>query len=295
MTVKDNSCGIADLQDKMLDILKYLIHICDENKLTYWLAGGTCLGALRHGGFIPWDDDLDVYMPRPDYEKLWSLYGDTIDDHYKLCRTTRQKNYHHRVMQIVDLNTTFIHSRNKDEDIEHGVYIDIIPIDGCPDGVVQRFGQFCNAVFFSICNIQCKPEYNGGKLTGLMSLGTQLMLSVVRSQNARYRIWKKAEQKMTKYDIDKCSYIKCITSQFHELMTAFPKQWFGTRLIEFEDIQACIPSDAEKYCEAMYGDYMSLPPKDKQVVRHHTEFIDLNNSYTKYKGIYYCTGLKEGD
>lgn len=289
MSVKDNSCGIADLQDKMLDIFKYFVAICKKNDLHYWLAGGSCLGALRHGGFIPWDDDFDVYMPRKDYEKLWNLMGGIkLDDQYMLCRTSEKQNYHHRVIQLVDLNTTFIHSRSKNEDIEHGVYIDIIPIDACPNSRIQRFSQFFNAVIFSICNIQQKPEYNGGKLTGLMSFGTSVLLGIIRSQEARYRAWSKAERKMINYDWDKCTYIKCITSQFHELMTAFPQKWFGEREVAFEDTTAIIPSNAEDYCRAMYGDYMSLPPKDKQVVRHHTEYINLNEPYSKYKGVYYC-------
>ena len=289
MSVKDNTYGIAELQDKMLDILKFFISVCEQNDLRYWLAGGSCLGALRHGGFIPWDDDLDVYMPRKDYERLWSIMGKKIvDDHYILCRTTESKNYHHRVMQIVDINTTFIHTRSKNEDIEHGVYIDIIPIDACPNSKCRRFAQFVNAVLFSICNIQQKPEYNGGKLTGIMSLGTKVLLGIVRSPKSRFKVWSKAEKRMTKYDWEKCSHIKCITSQFHELMTAFPKTWFGERKVQFEDIMATVPSDAEAYCKAMYGDYMSLPPEEKRAVRHHTEYIDLKESYQKYKGIYYC-------
>ena len=288
MSVTDNTYGIADLQDKMLDLLKVLISICEKNGLRYWLAGGTCLGALRHRGFIPWDDDLDVYMPRSDYEKLWNLFGNgKTAGQYVLCRTGREKNYHHRVMQLVDTNTTFIHTRCKDEDIEHGVYIDIIPIDACPNGKLQRFSQFVNAVIFSICNIQCKPEYNGGKLTGIISAGTTLLLSVIRSPEARYKVWKNAERRMTKYDWDSCTHIKCITSQFRELMTAFPKEWFGDRKVPFEDIMASVPSEAEKYCEAMYGDFMKLPPKEKRTVRHNTEYIDLHNSYTNYKGVYY--------
>lgn len=289
MNVKDNTYGIAELQDKMLDILKFFISECDKYKLRYWLAGGTCLGALRHGGFIPWDDDLDVYMPRPDYERMWKLLGGKImNDHYVLCRTDKNKNYHHRVMQFVDVNTTFIHSRNVNEDVEHGVYIDIIPIDACPNTRLQRFEQFVNAVLFSIYNIQCRPEYNGGKLTGVMSFGTTVLLGLVRNPETRYRIWTRAEKQMTKYDWEKCSHIKCISSQFHELMTAFPKEWFGERKEAFEDIMAAVPSKAEAYCKAMYGDYMALPPEEKRAVRHHTEMIDLNNSYRKYKGIYYC-------
>ena len=290
MSVKNNEYGIAELQDKMLDILKHFITVCEKNKLQYWLAAGTCLGAIRHGGFIPWDDDLDVYMMREDYEKLWELEGNAVfDGHYKLCRTSKEKNYHHRVMQIVDLNTTFIHSRSKDEDLEHGVYIDIMPLDACPESRIQRFLQIVNAVFFSVFNIQCKPEYNGGKATGIISAGTVFLLSIVKSPTARYKAWKCAEARMTRYPIQKCTHVKCITSLFRELFRPFPKEWFGERKVPFEDIMAVVPSNAEAYCEATYGDYMKLPPAEKRTVRHHTEFIDLNSSYLKYKGIYYLT------
>lgn len=109
MSVKDNTYGIAPLQDKMLDILKYFISLCEKYNLRYCAYGGTCIGAFRHQGFIPWDDDLDVIMPRQDYEQLWRLYGEKINSSKcKLCRTTFDKNYHHRVMQLVDLETTFI-------------------------------------------------------------------------------------------------------------------------------------------------------------------------------------------
>ena len=285
--VKDNSYGIAPLQDKMLDILKHFISVCEQNGLRYCACGGTCIGALRHQGFIPWDDDLDVYMPRPDYEKLWELMKNSSDGNFKLCRTSKDKNYHHRVMQIVDLNTTFIHSRNKDEDIEHGVYIDIIPLDACPNIKINQIFQKLNAIIFSIYNIQCKPEYNGGKLTGVIKVITSLLLALVKSPEKRYKIWKKAEKRMTKYDWDTSDKCICITSTFHELTTPFPKAWFCARKAEFEDIVANIPSSAEEYCKELYGNYMQLPPIEDRHPRHNTVLIDLENSYTKYKGKYY--------
>lgn len=287
--VKDNSCGIAPLQDKMLEILKVLDRLCNENGLRYFLAGGTCLGALRHEGFIPWDDDLDVYMPREDYETLWTKFGagKLIEGKYKLCRTSEKQNYHHRVIQLTDLETTFIHARSVNDDIEHGIYIDVIPLDACPNGKISRIFQFVHAIFFSIFNIQCKAEYNGGKLTKLINFGTALILGIIRSKKLRWRIWKYAEKKMIRWKWEDCSHVKCITSQFHELCTAFPKEWFEPRRAQFEDMQAIIPKGAENYCEAMYGDYLTLPPKEKQVVRHNTKYIDINRPYTDYKGIYY--------
>ena len=195
-------------------------------------------------------------------------------------------------MQLVDLNTTFIHSRNINEDIEHGVYIDIIPIDACPSGKMKQLSQIFNAIIFSIYNIQCKPEYNGGKLTGIMSFGTSVLLGLVRNKAHRYKLWKAAEKRMIRYNWDSSNYIKCITSQFHELMTPFPKAWFGYRKVPFEDTEAIIPSNAEAYLEKMYGDYMKLPEKEKQVVRHNTELIDLNSSFKNYKGKAYLINHK---
>jgi len=289
MAVKDNSCGIADLQDKMLDILKEFDALCSKYGLRYWMAGGSLLGVMRHRGFIPWDDDLDVFMPRPDYEKLWSLIGRRKQDgHYVLCRTTAKKNYHHRVMQLVDVNTTFVHSRSKDEDVEHGLYIDIIPLDGCPDNKLQRLSQIVNAIVYSIYNIQCPPEYNGGKLTGIITLATKIMLAVVKDPKKRYRIWKRAEKKMTRYPWDSCRQVKSICAGFDVLIHPFEKEWFvGERKGPFEDFEVSIPAKTEEYLKTKYNDYMKVPPKEQQVVRHHTEFIDLNTPYTVYRGKYY--------
>ena len=289
MNVKDNTYGIAPLQYKMLDILKHFISICEKYDLKYWCSDGSCLGALRHHGFIPWDDDLDVIMPRQDYEQLWRLYGEKINSSkYKLCRTTFDKNYHHRVMQLVDLETTFINRRSVNEDIEHGVYIDIIPLDAVPKGKFRKVMQRINAIIYSVYNIQCRPEFNGGKLMGIMGVGTTIMLALVRSKRHRYLLWKKAEKRMTKYNWDSVTEVGVITSTFHELITPFPKEWFGNRKELFENIQISVPSHAEDYCTALYGNFMELPSIEQRKVIHNTVLIDLEKSYTNYKYKQYC-------
>lgn len=285
MSVKDNSFGIALLQEKMLDILKFFVSICEKNGLQYWAGGGTCLGSLRHQGFIPWDDDLDVFMPRADYEKLWDIWKENKNEKYILCRTTCEKNYHHRVMQIVDTSTTFINKRSASEDIEHGVYIDIIPMDACAGSFWGKCSQIYNAIIFSIYNIQCVPEFQGGCL---MRAGTRFLLWVVPDSNKRYHIWKNAEKRMTKYDWENAKYAVELTTSFKSLLRPWPKKWFETKKAQFEDILINIPAGAESYMQKIYGDYMKLPPKEEQCVRHNTVFIDLENSYTNYRGKYFC-------
>jgi lipopolysaccharide cholinephosphotransferase len=287
MSVKDNSFGIADIQDKMLGSLKCLIQLCDENQLTYWAAGGTCIGALRHDGFIPWDDDVDVFMPRADYEKLWELYsGKEIKNHYKLCRTTEDYNQHHRAMRLVDIDTTFIVKRSIDEDIDHGVYIDILPLDGCPSNHFQRLNQIVNCMLFSVYNVQCLPEFHGGKVfRGVVTF----LLNLHKDVESRNKIWKRCEKRMKKYSFDKCNKVVELTTNTKALMHPYPKEWFsGTIYHKFEDIDVALPIGVDNYLSSFFGDYMQFPDKSEQCPRHKTIYVNMNESYKKYKGIYYC-------
>lgn len=285
--VKDNSYGIAPLQDKMLDILKHFISACQQNELKYCVTGGTCLGVFRHQGFIPWDDDLDVLMPRPDYEKLWQIYDNSKEQKYKLCRTTPEKNYHHRVMQMVDVDTTFINKRSQNEDIEHGVYIDIIPLDVCPSSPFRRISQIVNSILFSVYNIQNLPEFNGGRVE---RFAVGFLLNLIKKPSKRIQIWQNAEKRMLKCNRGNCSKVVCLTASFKHLTHPYPAEWFeiNGRFGKFEDITVSLQDGAEKFLANDYGDYAQLPPVNERHPRHNTVFIDLENSYTKYKGQYYC-------
>lgn len=287
VNMQDDPYGISSLQHKMLDILKVFISFCEDHDLQYWAGGGTCLGALRHQGFIPWDDDLDVFMPRPDYEMFWEIWNtESSDSQYKLCRTGKSNNYHHRVMQLVDCKTTFINLRNVQEDIEHGVYIDIIPMDAAATHFIPRLYQIYYAITFSVFNIQCLPELQGGKL---MRLAVAAFLRLIQKKETRYRIWRRAEEKMTHVKWDNAEYAVELTTSFKSLKRLWPRKWFRVKKAPFEDIMINIPSGAEEYMSAIYGDYMQLPPVEERKVRHNTVFIDLEHSYLDYKGKYYCT------
>lgn len=288
--VKDDSFGIGELQTKMLEVLEELIRVCEENGLTYYACGGTCIGALRHDGFIPWDDDLDVFMPRPDYEKLWQLRDKFQNGKYKLCRTTREKNYHHRVQQLVDLNTTFINQRSVDEDIEHGVYIDILPMDACAPTFFGRLSQRINALLFSVYNVQCLPEFHGGKAFRFF---VSLALKLVPGKNLRYKIWSSCERRMTRWDWEKADNAVELAASFRVMHNPYPKEWFsGCITHRFEDIDIKLPCGVDPYLRQVFGDYMALPPEKDRYPRHNTVKIDLENSYTIYKGVYYAKGSK---
>lgn len=287
MDTREDKYGIAKLQNEMLDLLKEFIKLCDENHLQYFACGGTCLGAVRHNGFIPWDDDLDVFMPRPDYEKLWEACAGKVyeDGRFKLCRTTKEKNYHHRVMQLVDLNTTFINHRSMNEDIEHGVYIDIIPLDARAKGKFNQLKQAYNAMLYSVYNIQNLPEFNGGKAE---RTAVGFLLHLVKNPDKRYRIWSKAEKKMTQYSWEEADEIIELTTAMKNLRKPKPLWWFKTAVPhKFEDFNINLPAGYEEYLKDGFGDYMKYPPVEDQHPRHNTVYVDLDHPYTQFKGIYY--------
>src|SRR5699024_303038 len=190
---------LRDLQLKSLEILLYFADFCGKYDLKFFLCGGSCIGTIRHGGFIPWDDDIDVFMPRKDYEKLedlWMEYANT--EKYSYCRTNKDINYKLAVATIRDNETTFIRDYQMNLDINHGVRMDIIPLDGCPENRVKRYIQLGWGFVFHLFNREAMAS-SSQKLLGKIGAAT---LKIIRSKNARYKIWRFAEKQMSKYPID---------------------------------------------------------------------------------------------
>lgn len=276
---------IREFQMKLLEIFKYFKKICEENNLTYWCGGGTMLGAVRHKGFIPWDDDLDVFMPRSDYEKLYIIWNQVADtSKYVLVRTDKEHNYHHTAMNLVDITTTYINKHSENEDIFHGCYIDVIPFEGCPDSKIGRGVQILHSIIYDIYNVQRLPD-NQGKL---LRFPTKLALALVKDVNLRYKIWKKNEKLMAKYDFFTSKYVKETVSSFKGLFRLYDRHIFDVTDAPFEDIMVKIPTGYDHYMRRIYGNYMSVPADLDMSRRYNViKYINLNEPYTKFRGIHY--------
>ncbi len=278
---------VRQLQMKLLEIFLYFKKICEENNLTYWCGGGTMLGAVRHKGFIPWDDDMDVFMPRKDYEILYEKWGQVADtNHYMLVRSDEKHNYHHTAMNLVDIQSTYINRHNENEDIYHGCYIDIIPFDGCPNSRIGRAMQVYHSIMYSVFNCQRLPD-NQGKL---LRYPVMLLLGLIRSPGRRYRIWKYHQDKMTKYDFYTSKYVKETISSFKGLFRLYDRGVFDTTDAEFEGIKIKIPAGYDYYMKQIYGDYMAMPKNlnlDMASRYGVIKYINLNEPYTKFRGRYY--------
>ena len=142
--------NLKQLQQKSLELLLTLDEFCKKHNKKIFVIGGGLIGAVRHGGFIPWDDDLDVFMLREDYEWLCENFNSLIDNKNLYFEKTTKEHYTRlQIGAVVDENTTFIKERQKDlKDVHHGIRIDIIPLDFCPKSKFKRKTQILWALLY---------------------------------------------------------------------------------------------------------------------------------------------------
>ena len=272
------------LQAKCLEMAEYFVQFCKENNLLCYLCGGGAIGTLRHKGFIPWDDDLDFFMPRKDYEKLAQLWPQKADSRYQLSKSNENYIDRNLFITIRDTQTTCIKPYQQDLDIPHGLALDVLPLDYYPANGLSRKKQVIAALVYSLFCAQTIPEKHGG----IMKLGSQALLALVPSKKLRYKIWKKAEVEMTKYTKEESDGITELCSGPYYMKKKYPISSFEDALwLPFEETELPIPVGYDAYLKTAFGDYMTPPPVEKQVAHHDAVLIDLEKSYTHYKGEYY--------
>ena len=280
---------LKKMKAKMLDLLIYFRDFCNEHGLRFWLIGGGAIGAVREHGFIPWDDDVDVQMPRPDFDKfveLWDKYGDK--DRYVFCNSNREVNYHHCGASLRDPSTTFICTYNKYNDICHGIMLEIGSVHPTPDNKLLQYKQIFDGYMFALFNNQRLPNNRGKKIRAL----TKIAYTLVPWKKVRDDIWIRADKNKAKYSWDKCHYVKELWGKTSFMN--FPREWFDSVVwVDFEGEKMPLPAGYHEYLTLVFGDYMKRPPAPERVAKHELLFVDMDHPYTDYKGIYYFPDKKK--
>ena len=270
----------ARLKACELDMLKAFIAVCDRLSLKYFLVEGTLLGAVRHEGFIPWDDDIDVAMPRVDYERFLQEAPKYLPSHYFVQSIYSEPEYYLRFAKLRDSRTTFIEAALKRKMVNHGVYIDIFPLDYLHD---NHYRRFLNKIGLFACDLRIM------KLLSFQNTKTSVIKRILKKILSVYAAYKypKLEQALRAREILSAASNsgKWVTNygSVYGRKEIMPEAWYGAGvLLNFEGLSARVPIQYDKWLKQIYGDYMQLPPPEQQVAHHHAEVIDLDKPYTEY-------------
>lgn len=255
------------------EILDVVHSVCVKNDLRYALYYGTLLGAVRHKGFIPWDDDIDIIMPREDYEKLIALWKTEAPANYVLQNYYTDPDTTNNFTKIRKDHTTFIQDDEEREKKYHkGIFIDIFPVDRMAPG---RIGAKLQYVGFAV-NLLFTRGYTSGT-GGVIGAVERLLLGTGKSGYARKR--NAAEAFVKKWNGRTGTKYVC-SATIRDCRLLIPADAFeGVREIEFMGKMYHTVADPDEHLKIQYGDYMQLPPEEQRKWFHHPLLIDFERNY----------------
>lgn len=267
---------IYSLQQTEKSILQHFIQVCEKLQLTYYIVAGTLLGAVRHQGFIPWDDDIDVAMPRQDYEVLLSHGQKYLPENLFLQTRKTDPDFPANFCKLRNSNTTFIEASIANHNINHGVYIDIFPLDFYPSKNKHLYN-----IYFKLQSIRITDAFASSsgmkKITRFVRFFTRFMYpTVTDALNAR---------EILVTDVPPSQTVPLLINNFNNYRKRdiFPSDWYGCGVtLMFEGLPVNAPAQFHNWLTQIYGDYIQLPPKEKRIPHHFVSAFDLERPYTSY-------------
>lgn len=251
-----------------LDILKKVAKICNDNNLRYCLASGTLLGAVRHKGFIPWDDDIDINMPRADYMRFLDIMDKNKYENLKAVSLYNSEDYPYNFSKVIDTRTVLI-----EDDItgrkEIGVYIDIFPMDGLPSDIESSNKHYKKIRFYNTLRGLSVSKFV--KSSKWYKTVPRFLLYKLSRAIGHRAILKRVDKIAMKYDFDKCEFAGVAVAGYGARERIHRDGFAKFINMQFEDGYFNAPAGYEEYLSSLYGDYMKLPPEEKRVTHHNFE------------------------
>lgn len=260
--INNEELSIREMQEIEFNILKFLKEICDANGLNYYLAYGTLIGTVRSNNFIPWDDDIDIQMPREDYLKLVKIFENDPHPYYKLVSAETDKEFTAPLPKIIDSRIIIDQDYGFIEKVPLGPYVDIFILDGAGDNYKDAINKYSCAYKLYKAWFYADLKLSGLNLTSLKSLFFKLF---------GIKFWL---NKLDKFS----SNLSFYSAQYVSVLCAGTKNpkrnvWeyndFGKGIEkEFHGIKFRIPNNYDYILRSEYGEYMKLPEKEKRVSHH---------------------------
>lgn len=271
--------SLNETQCYIMQVLHQVIAILDELEIPYYMQGGTMLGAIRHRGFIPWDDDVDLGIPREDYERLLKQVSEKLPENLELRTYWDETDHHYYFARIVDTRYQIRRMGSLEERLEN-IWVDLFPLDGMPSGGLKRAWHKLRLTAVRLkYHLSCFEKVNikrpGRPLLERIIIKIAMWTRVGKWFNTRKQL-DKMDALLKKYPAAESDCLVNFMGQtsyrFNEL---FGKEVYGTgRCYPFEDLQLVGPEQFDAYLKSLYGDYMT-PPKESDRNAHVSELVPV--------------------
>ena len=258
---------LSEIHAIQMDMLRVLTMLCEQHGLKYYIVGGTLLGAIRHGGFIPWDDDVDIAMPRPDYDRLLDIASSVLPTYYAIIDYRVEPQLPHVFAKLIDRRTELWETGYRPACRPRiGVYVDIFPLDGVPKSAVMKWLHYGVVrtlrwllVGFAVDADQLESTWARLVARLLQRVMTSRQVEALHRWLDRIMRWRPYSD-----SLEVCNYSGAWGRR--EFM---PKAWFGEgRKVQFGELSVTGVAEFDAYLSRLYGDYRKLPPAEMRKPQH---------------------------
>lgn len=271
---------LKKVQETELSILKDFIEVAEKYNIDWFLAYGSAIGAVRHKGFIPWDDDIDIEMLRKDYEKFEKVFNKELSNKYNLINPEKEKNFSASVTHMELKGTKFVSQDAISMKHQNGLYLDIFVLDKVAKNPILRWHQYSKCyilgrLIFLYANEKPFIPYEGIKKSFSLFICkiVHKLLNLFNLNNQK--LYRKLQKSAQKYNDTNSNQYSTLEDYLMKKNTVLYDDIFPLKVVSYEDIKAKIMNNYDKNLTNIYGNYMKIPPKDKQI-NHRPILIKFN-------------------